>query len=556
MGLGTLATINQSLTREEAESVVADYDIELVVKELKSAGDLLLERHQNREPGKLSPRPPVVTFLGHVDHGKTSLLDYIRTASVASGEAGGITQHIGSYRYDSDDKHVVFLDTPGHEAFSAMRARGANMTDVVVLVVAADDGVMPQTVEAISHAKAAKVPIVVALNKIDVPNANPTRALGQLAEHGLQPREWGGDVEVIQTSAITGQGMDNLLETLSLEAELLELKAEEDTQASGFVIEAQMDPGMGTVARLLVKNGTLKVGDVVLAGRSLGRVRAMLDDKGRNIDSAGPASPVQISGLDEVPDAGDRFMVAADIDEARTAAEERRHTDRARDLATSPKRSLEDLLGQIEAGEINELAVIIKADVQGSMQAITGSLDKLATDEVRVNILHSGVGGVSTGDVSLAEASNAIIIAFNVVADAAARNLAEAKGVDIRQYRVIYDIVDDMQKALEEGLAPEIREEKLGSATVRQVFKVSRFGTIAGCYVTEGVVNRNARARVIRDNVVIADERTLDSLKRFKDDAREVRSGMECGLKVAGYDDIKEGDVLEFYRHVEVARKL
>jgi len=556
MELGVMATVNQTIDTALAETVAADLDIELVVQRAKSAEEELVEKLGAREEGTKAPRAPVVTFLGHVDHGKTSLLDRIRHTSVAPGEAGGITQHIGAYRYDVEDKHVVFLDTPGHEAFTAMRARGANMTDVVVLVVAADDGVMPQTVEAISHARAAKVPIVVALNKVDVPNANIQRAMGQLAENGLQPREWGGEIEVIQTSAETGQGIDELIEILSLEAELLELGAEVEAPAMGYVIEAEMDTGRGALARLLVRNGTMRIGDVVLAGRGYGRVRQMLDDKSCEIQQASPSTPVEVAGLDEVPVAGDRFYVVANLDAARSVAEDRRRAGRAEQLATGPRPTLESLLSQIEAGEINEVPAIIKADVQGSVEALKSSLEKLGTEEVRVNTLHAAVGGISAGDVMLAEASGAIIIGFNAVPDSAARQLAERAGVDIRTYRVIYDIVDDVRKLMEEGLAPEIREEVLGRAEVRRVYRISRIGTIAGCYVTDGLVNRNALVRLTRNNLVVEDGRRLESLKRFKDDAREVRAGLECGLKVAGYDDIKEGDILEFYQKVEVARKL
>ncbi|MGB2824875.1 MAG: translation initiation factor IF-2, partial [Phycisphaerae bacterium] len=556
MERGTLATVNQTVGVELAEAIIADFDIELVVRRAKTAEEELVERLAAREVGGKQPRAPVVTFLGHVDHGKTSLLDRIRHTAVAPGEAGGITQHIGAYRYDMEDKHVVFLDTPGHEAFTAMRARGANMTDVVVLVVAADDGVMPQTVEAISHARAAEVPIVVALNKIDVPNANVQRAMGQLAEKKLQPREWGGDIEVIQTSAETGQGIGELVEVLSLEAELLELTAEPHAPATGYVIEAEMDPGRGALARLLIRNGTLKVGNILLAGRGYGRIRQIKDDKGKEIDQAGPSTPVEVAGLDEAPAAGDRFYIVHDIDDARQVAEDRRQRARAEHLGTSTRVTLEGLLSQIEAGEVSEVPLIVKADVQGSIEALRGSLEKLSTGEIRVNILHAAVGGISTGDVTLAEASGAIIIGFNVVPDAAARQLAERAGVDIRAYRVIYDIVDDMRSVLEGGLAPEIREETLGRAEVRQVFKVSRVGSIAGCYVTDGLVSRSCLVRITRDNIVVEDERSLDSLRRFKDDAREVRAGLECGLKISGYDDIKEGDILEFYQKVEVARKL
>ena len=556
METGTLVTTNQNLSIALAELAVADYDIELDIRRERTAEMEVAEQIEARPTGEMVMRAPVVTFLGHVDHGKTSLLDRIRHTAVAGGEAGGITQHIGSYRYDIGNKHVVFLDTPGHEAFTAMRARGANMTDVVVLVVAADDGVMPQTAEAINHAKAANVPIVVALNKVDLPNANIQRAMAQLAERGLNPRQWGGNVEVIQTSATTGKGIDDLVEVLSLEAELLELKAEIGAPASGFVIESEIDPARGPLARLLVRNGTLKVGDIVLAGRSHGRVRQLIDDKGKEIISAGPSTPVEVAGMDGVAEAGDKFYVVADLDQARTAAEDRRHRMRTRQLAAGPKATLESLLSKIEQGKTSEVPLIIKADVQGSIEALTGSLEKLSTTEAKVNILHAAVGGITTGDVTLAEASAALIIGFNVVPDSSARQMAEDKGVDIRVYRVIYDIVDDVHKALEEGLTPEIREETLGRAEVRQVFKVSRVGTIAGCHVLDGVVNRNARVRVIRNNIVVMDERTLESLKRFKDDVREVRSGMECGLKIAGFDDIKEGDTLEFYKTVEVARSL
>ena len=556
MGMGLIATVNQVIDRETAEAVVVDYEIELVVHRAKTAEEVLLEEVQAREKGDLAPRAPVVTFLGHVDHGKTSLLDRIRETSVATGEAGGITQHVGAYRYDVGDKHVVFLDTPGHEAFTAMRARGANMTDVVVLVVAADDGVMPQTVEAISHARAAEVPIVVALNKVDVPNANVQRALGQLAENGLQPRQWGGEVEVIETSAETGQGIEELVELLNLEAELLELAADKDQSAIGYIIEAKMDTSLGATARLLVLDGTLRIGDVLLAGKGYGRVRRMVDANGLEVDEAGPATPVEVSGLDEVPEAGDRFYVTEDIDRARSVAEDRRARSRTESLAMAGPVTLENLFSHIEAGEVNEVAFIVKGDVQGTVEALVASLNKQGTDEIRLNVIHHAVGGITTGDVTLAEASNAIIIGFNVVPDAKARKLAEKTGVDIRLYRVIYEILEDVRKVLSEGLAPEIRVETLGRAEVRQVFKVSRVGTIAGCYVTDGLAARNAKVRITRDNVVIEDERSLDSLKRFKDDAREVRAGMECGVKLAGYDDVKEGDILEFYRQVEIARHL
>ncbi len=556
MEMGTFATVNQGLAREQAEAAIADFGLELHVRQARSAEEELLEKFESRRTEGTTTRAPVVTFLGHVDHGKTSLLDCIRDTAVASGEAGGITQHTGAYRYDKDEKHVVFLDTPGHEAFTAMRARGANMTDVVVLVVAADDGVMPQTVEAINHAKAAEVPIVVALNKIDMPNANPQRVFGQLAEHDLIPTQWGGNIEVIETSATQGLGIDTLVETLSLEAELLELKADPAAAAAGFVIEAEMDPGRGAVARLLVLDGTLKVGDILLAGGGYGRVRQMVDSHGKQLTAAGPSTPVEVSGLDELPEAGDRFYIVEELDEAREVAHDRRDSTRMKALAASPKKSLDAILGQIKAGEVNELALIVKADVQGTIEALTESLRKLNTEEVGVNILHAGAGAITTGDITLAEASDAIIIGFNVVADATARQLAENKGVSIRLYRVIYDVLDDVRKALEEGLAPEIKQETLGRAEVRQAIKISRVGTVAGCIVLDGIVQRNAKVRITRGGIVVEDERSLESLKRFKDDVREVRAGMECGMKVAGYDDVKEGDILEFYQQIEVARKL
>jgi len=553
MSHGAMATINQVLDGDVAQMVAIDYGIELNIKAAKTAEDLLEAELARRTPGELQPRPPIVTFLGHVDHGKTSLLDRIRHARVAEGEEGGITQHVGAYRYDVGGKRVVFLDTPGHEAFTAMRARGANMTDVVVLVVAADDGVMPQAVEAINHAKAAKVPIVVALNKIDLPNANVQRALGQLAEQGLQPREWGGQTEVVHTSAITGEGVDDLVETLSLEAELLELQADPSIPASGYVIEAELDSSRGVAVALLVTEGTLRVGDAVLCGGAHGRVRTIVDDRGRSLEEAGPATPVEITGLDEVPDAGERFYVMADLGEARQVAEERREKARAHALAAAPQASLESMLGRIEAGETSELRLIVKADVQGSLEALLGSLEGLGTDEVKLQVLHSGVGGISEGDVLLAEASEAIILGFRVVPDARARGLAEQKGVEIRTYRVIYQLLEDLEQAVQGMVAPEMVEEVVGRAEVREVFRVSRIGTVAGCYVTEGTISRSDQVRLIRDNVVIEDERELESLRRFKDDVREVRAGLECGAKIAGFDDVKVGDVIEAYRTVEAA---
>ena len=554
MAQGVLATINSTLDTEQAEALAMDHGIELSIKAAVTAESMLTEVLAKRESGDRIPRAPIVTFLGHVDHGKTSLLDRIRSETVADGEDGGITQHIGSYRYDVGDQHVVFLDTPGHEAFTAMRARGANMTDVVVLVVAADDGVMPQTIEAINHAKAAGVPIVVALNKIDLPNANIQRALGQLAEYELHPREWGGEIEVIQTSAATGDGVDRLIETLSLEAELLELKADPEAPAEGYVIEARRNPSRGVIATLLVRDGTLSVGDLVLCGRAYGKIRAMTDDRGNAIKQAGPATPVEITGLDDVPLAGDRFHVVDSLDIAKGVAEDRRQRERTEALSAAPTRSLENIFERIVAGQSSELRLIVKADVQGSLEALLGSLAKQQNEEVRATVLHSGVGGITEGDVLLAEASDAIILGFGVVPDNRARVLAESKGVDIRTYRVIYQLLEDVQKAVTGMLAKEYAEEITGRAEVREIYKISRLGTIAGCNVQDGVITRNSKVRIIRDSVVIEEGRELDSLKRFKDDVREVRAGFECGLKLVGYDDIKVGDVIEAYRTVEVAR--
>ncbi len=553
LGEGIIATINQIIDHETAVLVAAESGIDLKVRIAKTAEELLDEEFSQRQPAQLISRAPVVTFLGHVDHGKTSLLDHIRHATVADGEEGGITQHIGSYRYDVGGRNIVFLDTPGHEAFTAMRARGANMTDVVVLVVAADDGVMPQTIEAINHAKAAKVPIIVALNKIDLPNANVQRALGQLAEHDLQPREWGGQTEVIHTSATAGEGIDQLLETIVLEAELLELKADPTGPASGWVIESRRDPSRGVLAGLLVRDGTLNTGDVILCGCASGRVRNILDDRGKMIEQAGPARPVEISGLDEVPDAGDRFYAVSDPSRAKDIATERRRKQRAESLAAAPQTTLENLFDRIEAGESAEMRLIVKADVQGSIEALIGSLRNVELELVKITILHSGVGGITESDVLLAEASEAVILGFRVAADSRTRNMAKQKGVDIRIYRVIYHLIEEIEQALRGMLAPEIVEQITGQAEVREVFKISRTGTIAGCYVNDGLVARNATVRLIRDGIVVTDGRQLASLRRFKDDIREVRAGMECGLRIGDFDDIKVGDVIEAYRSVEVA---
>jgi translation initiation factor IF-2 len=504
---------------------------------------------------KLESRAPVVTVMGHVDHGKTSLLDHIRRTRVASGEAGGITQHIGAYHVETPRGMITFLDTPGHEAFTAMRARGAKVTDIVILVVAADDGVMPQTIEAIHHAKAAKVPLVVALNKIDRPEANPERIKQDLAGQQVVPEEWGGDTMFVPVSAKTGEGIDKLLESVLLQAEVLELKAAKDAPAKGIVIEARLDKGRGPVATVLVQSGTLKRGDVILAGAVFGRVRAMLDETGKAVDSAGPSIPVEIQGMSDVPAAGSDVLVLGDERKAREIALFRQGKFRDVKLALQQSSKSENMFDQIgEAGK-KTLSIIIKSDVQGSYEAMAHALPKISTDEVKVNIVHCGVGGITESDVNLALASKAVIIGFNTRADAMARKLAESAGVDIRYYNIIYEALDDVKAALSGMLTPEKKESVLGMVEVRQVFKISKVGTVAGCMVLDGLVRRSAKVRVLRDNVVIHDGE-LDSLKRFKDDAREVKAGFDCGLSVKNFGDLKVGDQLEAYEVVEVARSL
>ncbi len=554
MKLGTMVTINQVLDQDTAIIVVEDMGHKAVRAKLDDPDAFLSE---TAHPGQvaLEPRAPVVTVMGHVDHGKTSLLDYIRRTRVASGEAGGITQHIGAYHVQTPRGMITFLDTPGHEAFTAMRARGAKVTDLVILVVAADDGVMPQTVEAIHHAKAAKVPMVVALNKVDKPDANPDRVKQDLAGQEVVPEEWGGDTMFVLVSAKTGQGIDKLLESVLLQAEVLELKSARDVPAKGIVIEARLDKGRGPVATVLVQSGTLKRGDVVLAGAVFGRVRAMLDENGKAVDSAGPSIPVEIHGMSDVPAAGSEVLVLGDERKAREIALFRQGKFRAVKLAQQQSSKLENMFEQIGEGSAKTLSVIIKSDVQGSYEAMAHALPKLSTSEVKVNIVHCGVGGITESDVNLALASKAVIIGFNARADAMARKLAESSGVDIRYYNIIYEAVDDVKAALSGMLAPEKKENVLGMVEVRQVFKISKVGTVAGCYVTEGLARRSARVRVLRDNVVIHDGE-LDSLKRFKDDAREVKAGFECGLSVKNFGDIKIGDQIEAYEVVEVARTL
>jgi len=555
MKLGTMATINQVLDQDTAMVLVEEMGHVAKRAKLDEPDAFLAEEQRGGGQVAQEPRAPVVTVMGHVDHGKTSLLDYVRRTRVASGEAGGITQHIGAYHVDIPKGTVTFLDTPGHEAFTAMRARGAKVTDIVVLVVAADDGVMPQTIEAIHHAKAAKVPIVVALNKIDKPEANPDRIKQELASHEVVPEEWGGDTMVVEVSAKTGQGIDALLERVLLQAEVLELKAPRETFAKGIVIESRLDKGRGPIATVLVQSGTLKRGDVMLAGAVFGRVRALVDEGGRTIDHAGPSIPVEVLGLSDVPVAGAEVIVLGDERKAREIALFRQGKFRDVKLAKQQATKLENMFEQLGDGRAKVLSLIIKADVQGSYEGLSNALAKLSTDEVKVNIVHSGVGGISESDVNLALASKAVIIGFNTRADTAARKLAEASGVDIRYYNVIYEAVDEVKAALSGMLAPEKKENVQGLVEIRQTFKISRVGTVAGCYVTEGLIRRNSRVRLLRDNVVIHDGE-LASLKRFKDDAREVKAGFECGLSLKNYDDIKVGDQVEAYEVVEVARTL
>ena len=554
MKLGQMVTINQQLDQETAMIVVEEMGHKAFAAKLDDP-EAFTEEEQAAQTAEELPRAPVVTVMGHVDHGKTSLLDYIRRSRVAAGEAGGITQHIGAYHVDTPRGVITFLDTPGHEAFTAMRARGAKATDIVILVVAADDGVMPQTKEAIHHAKAAEVPLVVAMNKIDKPEANVERLKSELVAEGVVPEDFGGDSPFVSVSAKTGQGVDDLLEQVLLQAEVLELKAPTQAAAKGIVIEARLDKGRGPVATVLVQSGTLSRGDVVLAGSSYGRVRAMLDEDGKPIQTAGPSIPVELQGLTEVPQAGDDFMVLADERRAREIATFRQGKYREVTLNRRQAAKLENMFENMGEGQAQTLALIIKADVQGSQEALMQSLQKLSTPEVRVQIVHGAVGGISESDVNLAIASKAVIIGFNTRADASARKLAEGNGVDIRYYDIIYDAVDEVKAAMTGMLAPEQREEVIGTAEIRTVFVASKIGTVAGCMVTAGSVNRNARFRLLRDNVVIYTGE-LESLKRMKDDVREVKEGFECGIKLKNYNDIKEGDQLEFFELKEVARSL
>jgi translation initiation factor IF-2 len=555
MKMGSMVTINQVLDQETAMIVVEELGHVAKPAKLDDPEAHLVDLGEEEIDTELLPRAPVVTVMGHVDHGKTSLLDYIRRSRVAIGEAGGITQHIGAYHVETDRGMVTFLDTPGHEAFTAMRARGAKVTDIVILVVAADDGVMPQTIEAIHHAKAAGVPVVVAINKIDKPEANADRIKGELVTQGVLPEEYGGDAMFVAVSAKTGKGIDELLEAILLQAEVLELRAARKSPAKGIVIEARLDKGRGPVATILVQSGTLKRGDMVLAGSVFGRVRAMLDEGGRAIPEAGPSIPVEIQGLSDVPAAGEDVIVLNDERKAREIALFRQGKFRDVKLAKAHASKLENIFDQMGEGEVKNLSLIIKSDVQGSFEALKTALEKLSTEEVRVNILHSAVGGITESDVNLAVASKAVIMGFNTRAESAARKLIDNTGVDVRYYDVIYNAVDDVKAALSGMLTPDKKESVLGMVEIREIFRISRVGTVAGCYVTEGIVKRNSQVRLIRDNVVVMTGE-LDSLKRFKDDVKEVKSGFECGLSLRNYNDLMLGDKLEAFEIVEVARSL
>jgi translation initiation factor IF-2 len=554
MKMGSMVTINQVIDQDAAMIVVEDMGHVAKRAKLDDPDSFLTETEQH-EPASLEVRAPVVTVMGHVDHGKTSLLDYIRRTRVAHGEAGGITQHIGAYHVETPGGVITFLDTPGHEAFTAMRARGAKVTDIVVLVVAADDGVMPQTIEAIHHARAAKVPLVVAMNKIDRPEANVERVRQELLVHEVVPEEFGGDTIFAPVSAKTGEGVDGLLESILLQAEVLELKAAKNAPARGIVIESRLDKGRGPVATILVQSGTLRRGDIVLAGSVFGRVRAMLDENAAAVDSAGPSIPVEIQGLADVPAAGSEFLVLGDERKAREIALFRQGKFRDVKLAKQQSSNIQTMFDQMGDGAAKTLSVIIKADVQGSFEALAHALGKLSTEEVKVNVLHSGVGGITESDINLAMASKALVIGFNTRADTTARKLITANSVDVRYYNVIYEAVDEIKAALSGMLSPESRQNILGLVDIRQVFKISRVGVIAGCYVLEGLIRRGARIRLLRDNVVIH-EGELSSLKRFKEDVREVKSGFECGLSLKDYNDLKVGDQLEAFEVVEVARSL
>ncbi|WP_042393848.1 translation initiation factor IF-2 [Clostridium saudiense] len=551
--LGVMAGVNQEIDFTTAEKLCEKYEV-LVEKKEEETELEAFEEDTDVVEENLVKRPPIVTIMGHVDHGKTSLLDAIRHAKVTASEAGGITQHIGAYTVSLNGEKITFLDTPGHEAFTAMRARGAQVTDIVILVVAADDGIMPQTKEAINHCKAADVPMIVAINKIDRPGANVDRVKQELTEHGLVSEDWGGDTICVPVSAKTGENLESLLEMVLLTAEMQELKADPNRKAKGTVIEAKLDKGRGAVASLLIQNGTLNVGDSILVGSTYGRIRAMFDDRGKKIKSAGPSIPVEILGLSEVPAAGDRFIVCKDEKTARNMADLRKQKIKADSHQASNRVSLEDLYSQIQEGKVKELAIVVKADVQGSVEAIRQSLEKLSTDDVKVRVIHGAVGAITETDVTLAAASNALVIGFNVRPDGNATVQAEKENIEIKTYRIIYDAIEDVKSAMIGMLEPEYKEVVNGKAEVRMTYKISNVGTIAGCYVTDGKIVRNSEIRVIRDGIVIF-ESTLASLKRFKDDAKEVAKGYECGLSVEKFNDLKEGDVIESFTMEAIKRK-
>ncbi|MBQ8338406.1 MAG: translation initiation factor IF-2 [Oscillospiraceae bacterium] len=545
MLLGVMATNNQTIDFDTASMVAMELNAKVEKEIIVTTEERLIDDSTDSEES-LKLRPPVVVVMGHVDHGKTSLLDAIRNTSVTSTEAGGITQHIGAYKVEVDGREIAFLDTPGHEAFTAMRARGAQLTDIAIIVVAADDGIMPQTVEAINHAKAAGVSIIVAINKMDKPEANPDRVKQELTEHELVPEEWGGDIICVPISAKTHQGIDELLEMVLLTADVKELKANPDRLAKGIVVEAKLDKGRGPVATVLVQNGTLNSGDIVIAGTAVGRVRVMTDDKGKKVKTAGPSTPVEIVGLAEVPSAGDTFNAVEDERLARQLVEERKQAEKDEKFAAYQKVTLDNLFSHIADGEMKELSIIVKADVQGSVEAVRQSLEKISNEEVRVKVIHGGVGAISESDIMLADASNAIVVGFNVRPDVLADNMAKEKGVDMRTYRVIYDCIEEIEAAMKGMLAPKFRDVEQGRIEVRQVYKLSSVGTIAGCYVTSGKVTRHSKIRVVRDGIVISEDE-IASLKRFKDDVKEVASNYECGISLEKFNDIKEGDVFEAF---------
>lgn len=553
MLLGVMATINQELDKDTIELIASEYGVE--TEEVIVLEETELEKYEEADKEEdLQIRPPVVTIMGHVDHGKTTLLDSIRKTKVVEGEAGGITQHIGAYQIEENGKKITFLDTPGHAAFTTMRARGAEVTDITILVVAADDGVMPQTVEAINHAKAVEVPIIVAVNKVDKESANPDRVMQELTEYGLVPEAWGGETIFVPLSALTGKGIDELVEMILLVSEVEELKANPNRQAKGTVIEAELDKGRGSVATLLVQTGTLNVGDPIVVGNTFGRVRAMVNDLGRRVKTAGPSTPVEITGLNDVPQAGDQFLVFKDEKTARSVGEARASKQLEEQRSDKAKLSLDDLFEQIKQGDVKDINLIVKADVQGSAEALTAALQKIEVEGVKVKIIHTGVGAITESDIILASASNAIVIGFNVRPDGNAKSTAEAENVDIRLHRIIYKVIEEIEAAMKGMLDPEYEEKVIGQVEVRQTFKVSKIGTIAGGYVTDGHITRDSGLRLIRDGVVIF-EGEVDVLKRFKDDVKEVSQGYECGITIKKYNDIREGDIIEAYVMQEIERK-